>query len=108
MEQKPHVPGYGREEKVDRYFEKEMTIEELDALEVPAVEVIKKGVVASKVEALRKPEAKEKKNVRDMLLHQIDALMMQPVKTDIDKRVRDMKIQKLKEKMGGIGHKGNA
>lgn len=108
MEQKPHVPGYGREEKVNKYFTEEMTLEELDAMEAPKVEVIKKGVVKSKAEALRKPDAKEQKSVQEMLLRQIDALMMQPMKTEIEKRVRDMKIQKLKEKMGGVGRIGHA
>lgn len=89
-------------------LDREMTLEELDALEVPTVEVIKKGVVQSKTEALRKPDEKEQKYVKEMLLNQIDALMMQPVKTEIDKRVRDTQIQKLKEKMQGIGHVGNA
>jgi hypothetical protein len=108
MESKPNVPGYGREEKIGNYFEKEMTLEELDALEVPTVEVIKKGVVQSKAEEIKKPSATEQKHVKEMILHQIDALMMQPAKTEIEKRVRDLKIQKLKEKMGGAGHTGNA
>lgn len=56
MEQRPHVPGYGRGEKIGEYMDREMTLEELDAMEVEPMVVEKKGVVKSKVEALRKPD----------------------------------------------------
>ena len=108
METKPHVPGYGKEGKIDNYLGREMTLEEIDAMSVEPIEVIKKGVVHSKVEALRKPDESAQKHVRGMILNQIDAEMMKPVNTDIEKRIRDMKVQKLKEKMGGVGRAGNA
>lgn len=57
MEQRPHVPGYGRGEKIGEYMDREMTLEELDAMEVEPMVVEKKGVVKSKVEALKKPDA---------------------------------------------------
>lgn len=108
MEQKPHVPGYGKSESLEHDLDREMTMEEIDALEAPEVTVIKKGVVQSKVEALKKPDAAAQRQLRESLLSQIDAEMMKPTKTEVDKRIRDMKVQRLREQLGNIGRSGNA
>lgn len=108
MEQKPHVPGYGKNESLERELDREMTMEEIEALEVPSVEVVKKGVVHSKVEALKKPDAAAQRQLRESLLSQIDAEMMKPTKTKVDERIRDMKVARLREQMEGTGRAGNA
>lgn len=72
MEQKPHVPGYGKEEKLSRDFDREMTIEEIDAMEVEPITVEKKGVIKSKIEALKKPDiagTQHRLKTEEMSLH---------------------------------------
>lgn len=54
MEQKPHVPEYGKDEAIKKDLDREMTMEELEAMEVPTIEVVKKGLVESKVKEQRK------------------------------------------------------
>jgi hypothetical protein len=108
MEQRPHVPGYGKEELSGRDLDREMTMEELDAMEVEPIIVEKKGVVSSKVESQRPRTPSEEEHFKQMILNQIDAEMMRPIRTDIEKRVRDIKVQKLRDKMGGVGHIGHA
>lgn len=73
MEKKPHVPGYGKGEKMEAFFDREMTLEELDAMEVPSIEVVgKKGIVTSKVESMKKVDvtgAQHRIKTEEMSMH---------------------------------------
>lgn len=118
MEQRPHVPGYGKGEKIGEYMDREMTLEELDAMEVEPITVVEqRGIVKSKMETMKKPDVvgvQHRIKTEEMSLHLLQeklaretlggkAAQARATEAQIDHKKKE--IEKMK---GGIMHRGKA
>ena len=116
MEQKPHVPGYGKDEKLNEYMKREMTIEEIDAMEVePMIVMEQKGIIKSKTEALKKPDiagTQHRIKTEEMSLYLLQEKLARELFSGKSSQATEVQIEHKKreiEKMkSGIMHHGKA